>query len=244
MKDQYTCDVNDYEKYAILRELTAVTGFPLIVVWMLTQADQTGQGNDLTYLDDPDRFRHLDPELFDALKRITASGSRSTSALEESGVLCTARFVRTPLHTSVASRTAMMYAWQTAAAEAGSPLAFFDPDRGLVRKRLEKGSKESDLYLYDDELADAFAASEVLVTFQYRPRMTRQHEFLAALFDRARTACDPALLMALHNGRVAHLIMAHGEHASVVQQAVDRLSKRWRGQLKLATAASLEAACV
>ncbi len=211
---------------------------------MLTQADRTGQGNDLSYLNDPERFRHLDPELFDALKRIAASGSRSTSALEQSGVLGAARFVRTPLHTSVASRTAMMDAWQTAAAEAGSPLAFFDPDRGLVRKRLEKGSKESELYLYDDGLADAFAASEVLVTFQYRPRMMRQHEFLTVLFDRVRTACDPTLLMALHHGRVAHVIIGHGEHASVVQRAVDRFSQRWRCQLKLATAGSPDAACV
>ena len=237
MKDQYTCDINDFEKYAILRELSRATDLPPLLVWMLTARDETKHGNNIDYLDDPKTYRPHDPELFDVLNRIVETGARSTLAIEQSGILGAARFIRSPLQATVASRSKMMDAWREEAA-ASPALSFFDPDNGLVRGRLSKGSAESERYLYDDELAEAYAASAVLVTFQWRPRYTAELDLVGAVFDRVRAVCDPALLLALHNGRVAHMILAQPEHAAAVRDAAEGLARRWGGQLRLTISSS------
>ena len=44
MKNQYVGDIRDFEKYSILRELANASQLPLVVVWMLTVDDTTGEG--------------------------------------------------------------------------------------------------------------------------------------------------------------------------------------------------------
>lgn len=94
MQDRYTGDIGDYIKYALLRALSP--GLKLGVAWYLyPDEDHNSDGKHVQYLEDPQRWRHLDPELFDALKRIVAS-DRSVSAVQNAGLI-DAKFSAHPL---------------------------------------------------------------------------------------------------------------------------------------------------
>ena len=83
MQNRYVGDIGDYIKYALLRALSS--GLMLGVAWYLyPDEDHKPDGKHVQYLDDPQRWRHLDPELFDALKQIVES-NRSVSAVAAAG---------------------------------------------------------------------------------------------------------------------------------------------------------------
>src|SRR5215210_6514927 len=104
MKDQYVGDLNDFEKYALLRVLGPVSGLPLLVCWMLTPPDGRGDGGNLAYLNQPRRFRHLDSELFDQLNAIVSAGDRRVGAVEEAQLLPRATFFSPRLEDARQSR--------------------------------------------------------------------------------------------------------------------------------------------
>ena len=163
MKDQYVGDINDFEKYSILRGLAEAARLPLVVCWMLTKPDRTGEGANTDYLDDPGRFRHLDAHVFDHLKSVVESGNRTTAEVETSGVLEGATFVQDLLEDDETSRSALFQSLQR---EAQTPsLVFFDPDIGLAGKNLRKGNSRASMYLFDDELATAFERGHSLVVY-------------------------------------------------------------------------------
>jgi hypothetical protein len=43
MKDQYVGDIGDFEKYSVLRAFQRSIDLPLVVCWMMTDADSTGE---------------------------------------------------------------------------------------------------------------------------------------------------------------------------------------------------------
>ncbi len=155
MKDQYVGDIGDFEKYSVLQELGRSCGLPLVVCWMLTAPDTADDGAKVEYLMKPERYRHLNPYVLDRLASIVRSEQRSTHAIEEVNLLEGAQFVGRRLEDDVASRVAMFHElWEVAGAVPS--LVFFDPDIGLEVKSVLKGRKRSAMYLYRDEMADAF----------------------------------------------------------------------------------------
>ncbi len=224
MKDQYVGDINDFEKYSILRGLAEAARLPLVVCWMLTEPDRTGEGAKTDYLEDPDRFRHLDPHVFDRLKSVVKSGNRTTAEVETSGVLEGATFVQDLLEDDEASRSALFQSLQR---EAQAPsLVFFDPDIGLAGKNLRKGNRRSSMYLFDDELAIAFERGHSLVVYQHFPREQRS-PYLSRTFERLRSACDAPALLALWSAYVAFFIIPHDKTAQVLIEAAEDLASRW-----------------
>ena len=89
MKDQYACDIGDFGKYGLLRTLCA-NGTPRLgMAWWMTPDDKSSNDGKFTrYLEDrKPRLRDCDPELFDKLVEIVASGNRSVAAVCQAGVL-------------------------------------------------------------------------------------------------------------------------------------------------------------
>lgn len=88
VKHQYVGDINDYRKYALLRALSSGCANRIGVCWMLTPSDGRSDGNKLAYLRQPERHRHVDPELFDILARAAAEPDRRRlEAIEHSGTV-------------------------------------------------------------------------------------------------------------------------------------------------------------
>lgn len=140
MQDRYTGDAGDYTKLALLRALAP--GRHLGVAWYLHPDEHHNEdGKHIAYLQDSDRWRALDPDLFDALGRIVA-GNRSVAALHESGVLSAHSFDRPVPDARVApgDRCVARGKWfsDALAALTTCNLIFADPDNGLVDDNPER----------------------------------------------------------------------------------------------------------
>lgn len=233
MKDQYVGDIGDFEKYSVLRAFQRSVDLPLVVCWMMTDPDATGEGAKTEYLANPRRYRHLEPHVFDRLEELVSRGSRSTQVVEAAGVLDDATFVRQRLEVGIASRRAMFD--ELARAVDGRPsIVFFDPDIGVAGQNIRKGGKRSSMYLFDDEIGEAFSAGHSLVIYQHFPREQRP-AFLARTFDRLRSLCDPTAQFALYSPRVAFLVLTQADVANALAATGGQLALRWSPLLTLAT---------
>ena len=134
MQNRYTGDIGDFAKYGLLRALADERR--LGVAWYL-YPDETHNkdGRHTDYLDHPDQWRHLDPELFDSLHSIVQSGRRTVKDIEQSGLFSEAVFSGQPLkfNGNKQERSAQREAWFQATLNdlSDCDLVFADPDNGL-----------------------------------------------------------------------------------------------------------------
>lgn len=72
MQDRYAGDVDDFVKLGLLRALAH--GRQLGMVWnRFPDEDHNKDGRHISYLDQPERYRKLDPELFEHLRQVVVS---------------------------------------------------------------------------------------------------------------------------------------------------------------------------
>ena len=135
MQDRYAGDIGDYIKLSLLRRLAQHRA--LGVAWWLTP---NGQGNEdgryTTYLQRPDDWSTLAPEVFDAMQSVV-NGARSVAALERTGLLNGARFASERLGLSRPTRGSRADARRTwfegvQRAIKDCDLIFVDPDNGIA----------------------------------------------------------------------------------------------------------------
>src|SRR5258705_2254990 len=95
MQDRYAGDIGDFGKLALLRALSPER--KLGVCWYLCtgEGEDNNDGAHVKYLEQPDRFRALEPEVFAALGKLV-KGERSVAALEKTRLL-KATFHRAPV---------------------------------------------------------------------------------------------------------------------------------------------------
>ncbi|MCY4192535.1 MAG: hypothetical protein OXD42_14660 [Rhodospirillaceae bacterium] len=137
MQDRYVGDIGDFAKYGLLRAINE--GRNLGVAWYLHPPDpgRPGDGRHTQYLRRPDKWRHLDCQLFDDLRKIVDREQRSIAAVQESGILGDAIFADEPLdmkNVPVRCRTNWRRTWFERVKEtlADCDLVFADPDNGIV----------------------------------------------------------------------------------------------------------------
>lgn len=173
MKNQYAGDVNDFRKYGLLRALRHESDLSLLVCWMLTPDDGSADGNRVSYLSKPARWRVHDPALFDALQDVfTHPDGRGVRNVELAGVLSPARFQSEMIPDDRRGRA--QYFERTLALAKDSHLAFFDPDNGLEVPSKPKGGRGSSRYLYWDELAATYEGGASILAYQHFPREKRE----------------------------------------------------------------------
>ncbi len=128
MQNRYVGDIGDFVKFGLLRVLGR--GHRLGIAWYLfpDRADND-DGKHVDYLNKPDRWRHLDPELFEGLRKIVVADKRSVRHVEECGLLPNAAFSTAPLDKGMASREAWFQSVLTDLR--GCSIVFADPDNGL-----------------------------------------------------------------------------------------------------------------
>ena len=86
MKNQYFGDINDYQKYGILRLLAKELS--ICVLWMLTPDAKQADKRKIEYLKKPAQYRSHDSELYDFLKtHVRDHGECKVSTIEKSGLL-------------------------------------------------------------------------------------------------------------------------------------------------------------
>ena len=135
MQDRYVGDIGDYVKYGLLRAIRGTRR--LGVAWYLhPDAGPAGDGKHTAYLQHPDEWRHLDSELFDALKEVVHD-RRSVAAIQESRILGDAVFALDRLDVAevkLHDRERWRSRWfrRVRRQLTGCDLVFADPDNGLT----------------------------------------------------------------------------------------------------------------
>ncbi|MEP3630989.1 MAG: hypothetical protein ABJN04_13400 [Hyphomicrobiales bacterium] len=177
MQDRYAGDVGDYVKLALLRSLSE--GRKLGVAWYLYPDEGHNEdGKHISYLKEPSKWRHLDPDLFDALKLI-ANETRSVNAIEESGVLqaefSSERMV-SPMNYRLRSDWRRDWHEGTLDDLNSCDLVFADPDNGMIdddpkRRTKEKFSKQIPL----NEVLK-LAENRTAVIYHHNTRFKGGHE--------------------------------------------------------------------
>lgn len=134
MQNRYAGDIGDYIKLALLRHLSV--GLKLGVAWYLfPNESHNDDGKHTKYLSDPEKWRQLDPILFDSLA-IVVSRERSITALQSTNVL-NAIYSSEPLTSAdlpAGDRPEFRSRWfeNTRKQLERCDLVFADPDNGIV----------------------------------------------------------------------------------------------------------------
>lgn len=224
MKEQYVGDINDYRKYALLRALSSDGTNRIGVCWMLTPSDGSSDGNKLNYLEQPDRHRHFDAELFDILAHAASEPDRRRlQAIEASEAIPGAAYFNDLLPDGLAGRRRFID--ECLADLSGTELVFFDPDNGMETK-LPKGRKNSSKYVYLDELASFYGIGKSLLIYQHFPRIKRQ-AFIASCADRLRQFAGDAALWAFTTAHVVFFLVVHPESPARLAVAAIEACRRW-----------------
>ncbi len=225
MKDQYVGDVNDFWKYAILRALAGAWPGRVRVCWMLTAPDNRADGRHVAYLDEPPRFRGVDPELFDGLEQLIASGQRSVHAVESMKLWPDARFHSSILPDELSARSAYFESlWEATGSE---DLLFFDPDNGVEVPSVPKRRRGSARYVYWDEVDVALERAGAICIYQHFPRVARE-PFVSSLLSRALQRAPGHHAFALFSTRVAYMVVCKDGHARTLSAGARGLVRRTR----------------
>lgn len=230
MKDQYVGDINDYIKYSVLRALGRAHSASQMVCWMLTEDDGGSDGRKTSYLRDPDRYRIIDPELFDSLDRIVASGTRSTTAVESNGTLPGATYFRARLEDGRRQRAEFFSALWSEAKD--TRMVFFDPDNGLGIDSIPVGRNGSRRYLYCSELAPLKDLNAAALIYQHFPRVQRGR-YVASQLDRLASALPGFQTIAIYSSHVAFLAVAPRDQLRGLRAGFRLAKERWASRLDL-----------
>jgi hypothetical protein len=175
MQDRFVGNIGDFSKLALLRCLMGGQR-TLAVCWYLTNGESGSKhdGKCFDYLKRADEFRHLAPEIFDALTSIVErapAGTRGVEALEGSGLLADAIFHRTTVPRPLRLRRA--WSEQLVQAVREADLVFLDPDNGI------EGTRLSPKHVALSELAALRRHDRTLVFVQRQTGRPSEVSFLA-----------------------------------------------------------------
>ena len=210
MKHQYVGDINDYRKYALLRALSAGGANRIGVCWMLTPDDGGTDGGKLSYLKQPDRFRHFDPELFDILAHAAGEPDRRRlQTIEDSGAIPNATYHNETLPQAVDDRAAYMAECRAKFADAD--LVFFDPDNGIEALTVKPGRKAALKYVFLDEVAAFYGLAKSVLIYQHFPMMKPKQQFVADTVERLRATTPDAAIFTFTTAHVVFFLLVHSE---------------------------------
>lgn len=229
MKHQYFGDVNDYRKYGLLRALQSGHEGNLLVAWMLTTDDGSSDGGFRKYLQEPARWAHYDPELFEGLHSLLGSkATPSVSSMERSGLLPRAAYHSAPVPDALRERET----WRTdlLRAAAGVDLVFLDPDNGVEVRSKPAGRKDSSKYVRWVEVEDLWSAGCSVLIYQHFCREKRQ-AFAVRLMAELRARTGAGTVGALETPHVLFLLALQERHGGRLGESLRLLEERWGGEM-------------
>jgi hypothetical protein len=180
VQDRYAGDVGDFGKFALLRALSARRSLAVLWYRCSGESERNNDGRHVGYLEQPGRFRQLDPEVFDAMANIVSSGRRSLVALEAACLLRGAKYHGETVPRSRDERRAWFIAMSKGIAQ--SDLVFADMDNGFEWTRLNPKC------IARDEVSALLRADRSLLLYHHQTRRkggaaAEYRRLVAWLFD-------------------------------------------------------------
>jgi len=223
MKDQYFGDVGDYRKFSILRAF-ADEGSKVLVCWMYTLPDGRSDGRFVEYLSKPE-WRSYEPDIFDFLHNaVLKEKVRKLSLIEKSGLLDGVSFFSEVLGEKSVDRKTFFESLHHEAKE--SDLVFLDPDNGIEVSSVKTGKKNSERYVYWDELEQLFGCGKSLLVYQHFGRQER-NGFIQKTARTVKEKLGVNKVVSLRTKNSFYLLIPHSKHLPKLQKALPRISKLW-----------------
>jgi hypothetical protein len=226
MKNQYVGDKSDYLKYALLRAIRRHAEVPLEVCWMLTPSDHGPDGKENGYLEQPGKYREVDPELFDFLAGLVKKPDRTVADIER-GPLAGAGFQSDLLSDSPGLRA--RYFDEVVGSTKPGSLVFLDPDNGLEIASKRKGQKDSNKFLYWDE-AERLAAGRSLLIFQHWNRIARD-QMVAMMREQLLARFPDHRIFNLRGPKVLYLFVVLPDELQGMVRAAEGIAEAWPKKL-------------
>lgn len=178
MQNRYAGDIGDFAKYGLLRAIG--DGYRLGVAWYLYPDElHNADGKYTAYLDHPQKWRHLDPELFDGLGTIVRESQRDLKIIETSGLLGNAVYANEPLafQGDALKRGAERSSWfQNVLSNLKTcNIVFADPDNGLCEDHKYKVTRQSYWKRLPLSEAHILAAGRTAVIYHHNSRFRGGH---------------------------------------------------------------------
>jgi hypothetical protein len=218
MQSRQIGGIGDFGKFALLRHL--MQGRRLAVCFCLSGAN--GEGTDKTrhfdYLSQPDKFRHLAPELFDQLAEFAISRTSSPDplfALRTSGILRDALFVRHRVPRQASLRPAWAELLVNSVGDAD--LVYLDPESGI------QGNRLTNRHVALDEIAALRAKDRVLIVGHHQSGRKAEVKYLA---DRMKSlGCELVEIVRLR--LVASHLFDIQDQDETMSEATAIFARRW-----------------
>ena len=232
VRHHFVGDVGDFGKYGLLRALTgawpaAEPRLSLGVVWYLP-GGATGSADDgqkLSYLNQPSRFRSCDPRLYDALGQLFDGGGRSLGAVEASGILGDGTvFFDGPVPQDQWSRQR----WFQRAVQAvqGRDVVFLDPDKGLAPPSAGLSSTE---HAYVRELEAFVRRGQTVVVYHHLGRTAthpvQMRDWAERLARELRLDAKPHVLWYRKGTARAYFVIPADAHAKTIDERLERFRR-------------------
>ena len=196
MQDRYAGDVGDFLTFGLLRWLVAPSfdapPHRLGVVWYrVPDESHNADGKHVKYLDPTTKLgralRPLDPDLYDRLASMMATGERSIARVEEAGALPVDARTFNELLTfdgmdpsTKVHRAERRSAWlrRAEAAMEECAIVFVDPDNGMRRSdhQTPSSQRKAIKHAYYDELSPYIERGQSVIAYHHADRSAQVRE--------------------------------------------------------------------
>lgn len=233
MKNQYFGDINDYRKYGLLRLLAADGEITTAVCWMLTPDDGRTDGRLIKYLEQPEKWRHLDPPLFDHLTELVLDQDRrDLRGIETPAILPACRFAPGLLADDAEARAKYFETFTDIAEDCD--LVFFDPDNGVEVTSKPYGRKGSSKYVYWRELIETFRGGHSLLIYQHFPRIKRER-FIQTIARGLAVRTGAREVCFFRAPNVLFLLAPQERHRGSFRKSSKKVEDVWGSQIEVAS---------
>ena len=230
MKNQYFGDINDYRKYGLLRSISAVSDFRILVVWMLTPDDGSTDGKFTKYLYEPERWSKYDTTLYSTFSHLlNTHADRKVAYLEETNLLQRTEYFSKVVPDNAVERNTWFV--ELLQKSEGNDFVFLDPDNGLEIKSKPYGRKNSSKFLFWREVEGLWQSGKSLLIYQHFIRENRV-QFIQRMLSSLNELDEGSYVEAFSTPHVAFLMALQPEHHSSHGAIVNSVQANWAGQIK------------
>ncbi|OGA20760.1 MAG: hypothetical protein A3I02_05320 [Betaproteobacteria bacterium RIFCSPLOWO2_02_FULL_67_26] len=234
MQNRYTGDIGDFAKYGLLRALGA--GLRIGIAWYLFPDEpHNSDGGHVEYLEDPAKWRDMDPELYDRLRAIVQSDRRDVQQIEESGLFHDALFSSVPLafRGDAKSRAKQRADWfrDVLIKLADCNVVFADPDNGLCEDRQFSTSDKAAWKRIPLSEAHVLAAGRTGVIYHHNTRRRGGHRSEIEHWLKLLGPDATALYWRRYSNRTFFVVHPTRE----IERRLREFGKKWAPHCKLHT---------
>lgn len=232
MQDAYVGDIGDYGKYGLLRRISN-TSLHLAINWYKVNPINASKQNDgkyIQYLNNPEKYRKYDSELFDELFRIVMKEQHRKVEEVEAMDIGATRFFSEEISQSRES-------WHDRGLSKTKEedIVFLDPDNGLATKKMMESGSYTEKHVLWNELKDYYDRGQSVILYQHRPQRTRGKVVIERIieFNRSYLAADHLFGVEFTSWQNRYyFFFCHKEHADEIRKTIEHMMADWQDMCK------------